>query len=230
LSSRSYRPQFFRVTLAALVGFSVIGATSDARADRNEVEAQLAIGAGAAWMRSLPTFATDSLLTNARDLGRGSVRSSRGITLYGSHFDVALTIRDRWSIPLLGGGVYGAVGPHDGILTTLDGSMVRLRPWTTVRADMLLPGVAYRLKKRRWMFTFGGRIGVGYTSLKGSVASAAEVDELDIEKATVFLQSEIEACRRLDPTTRLCVQVAPRLYDYQLLNGGTLSLRIEWGK
>ena len=43
------------------------------------------------------------------------------------------------------------------------------------------------------------------------------------------LQTDIKACRRLDPTTRLCLQVAPRLYDFGFVNGATVGLRIEWG-
>jgi hypothetical protein len=44
-----------------------------------------------------------------------------------------------------------------------------------------------------------------------------------------MLQFEVEACRRLDPTTRICVHAAPRIYDYEFVNGGIIGIRMEWG-
>jgi hypothetical protein len=53
---------------------------------------------------------------------------------------------------------------------------------------------------------------------------------MDLRAASFLVQAELEACRRLDPTTRLCLQVAPRIFDHELLNGVMFGLRMEWGR
>jgi hypothetical protein len=63
----------------------------------------------------------------------------------------------------------------------------------------------------------------------GSIAAATDWVPRSFTSKTFLLQAEIVACRRLDPTMRACLQVVPRLYEYELLNGVTFGLRMEWG-
>lgn len=121
------------------------------------------------------------------------------------------------------------MGSYDAVVTHVDGSVARLRPWSAYRADILLPGIGYRVKHRRLMFAAAVRTGISVLKMYGSVAAGAERAALDATGASFLLQAELEACRRLDPTTRACLFVAPRLYEQRLINGATFGFRMEWG-
>lgn len=216
-----------RVVLAGGVLALALAVPTEARAD---FDFQLAIGTNARWLRATPALTTPPLLTSARDLPEGRVPMRGGQTMLGGYVDIALTIDDRWVVPMLGGGAYHAAGTYDAVITSRDGSIVRARPWSTFSAEILLPGVGYRVKKRRWMFGSALRTGAAWMSMDGVMASGAEADPIELSASTFFVQAELEACRRFDPTTRLCLQVAPRIYDYELMNGAMFGLRVEWGR
>jgi hypothetical protein len=133
-------------------------------------------------------------------------------------------------IPGLGFAGYGAVGSYDTIVTSADGSIARARPWTTYRLDVLLPGIGYRMKHRRYMFVASVRTGISALHMSGSVAGGTGETLAALSGVSGVLQVELEACRRLDPVTRVCAQVAPRIYDFGFMNGATLGLRVEWGR
>ncbi len=213
--------------LAGGVLVCAIAAPAEARAD---FDFQLAIGTNARWLRSTPTLAAPAVLTSARDLPAGKVPMRGGQTMLGGYVDTALTLDDRWVVPLIGAGAWHAAGSYDAVITSRDGSIVRARPWTTFSGELLLPGLGYRVKKRRWMFGAALRTGVGWLTMDGVQASGAEADPVELSAGTFFVQAELEACRRLDPVTRLCLQVAPRVFDYELMNGATFGLRVEWGR
>lgn len=163
-------------------------------------------------------------------MGEGSLRTGRSIGMLGVGADVDLTLDDRWKLPLFGGNVWWAVGPYDALMTSFDGSIARLRTWSTFRGDILLPGIGRRWKHRRNMWAAAVRSGISFTTMGGTVAAGTETVPLDLSAATFLVQVELEACRRLDPTTRVCLQVVPRLYEYELLNGVTFGVRMEWGR
>jgi hypothetical protein len=64
----------------------------------------------------------------------------------------------------------------------------------------------------------------------GSIAGGASDVTTSLSAYSGVLEVQLEACRRLDPATRICLQAAPRIYDFGLMNGGTLGLRVEWGR
>ena len=67
-------------------------------------------------------------------------------------------------------------------------------------------------------------------SMGGSIAGGTGDSSTSLSGFSGVLQAELAACRRLDPVTRVCVQVAPRIYDFGFMNGATLGLRVEWGR
>jgi hypothetical protein len=150
--------------------------------------------------------------------------------MFGVGADVELTVDDRWKVPLVGGNAAWAVGSYDTVLTSFDGSIAHVRPWSTFRGDLLLPGIGRRWKHRRNMWAAAIRTGVSFATVDGAVAAGAESVPLDLSARTLLVQVELEACRRLDPTTRVCLQLVPRLYEHELLNGLTFGLRMEWGR
>jgi len=136
----------------------------------------------------------------------------------------------RWRVRRFGFGYVHGPGPYDAVITARDGSIVRMQPWTADSLDIYLPGVGYRMKRRRWMFGASLRTGASFLAMDGLVADGVEWAPVETKRVTFLLQAELEACRRLDPTTRVCLQVAPRIYDHTLLNGVMFGLRAEWGR
>lgn len=212
-----------------VVGFGAAAAlvTHDARAD---FDFQLSMGTNARWMRATPPMGAPELTTFTREIAAGDVPMRGGITMLGAYVDSAVTLDDRWVLPLIGGAYYHAVGSYDAVITSREGSIVRMQPWTADSLDIFLPGLGYRIKKRRWMFGGALRTGVSFLAMDGLLADGAEWAGVETKRVTFLLQAELEACRRLDPTTRVCLQVAPRIYDHELLNGVMFGLRAEWGR
>lgn len=214
----------FGVVAALLAGTL---ATRSARAD---FDFQFTAGVNGGWVRRSPAFSSDAVNTMARSMRAGTVETGRGLGMLGLSSDVEMTVDDRWRIPLVGGAAYWAVGSYDSLVTSLDGSVASVRPWSTFRGDLLLPGVGRRWKHRRNMWGVSIRTGVSFASIGGSVAAGTESVPLSLSASTFLLQAEVEACRRLDPTIRACLQIVPRIYDHELLNGVTFGLRMEWGR
>jgi len=204
-----------------------MGTTKDARAD---FDFELAAGIGGQWLRQMPQFTVREVETVARLQGEGQLRAPRSLFLMGPHADLALTLDDRTRIPLIGVAAYWAVGSYDTSITSFDGSIAHVRPWSYWNGDILLPGIGRRWKLRRNMIAATIRTGMSFASAGGNVAAAREFTPLDLTARSFLVQAEIEACRRLDPTTRVCFIVMPRIYDHEFMNGVTFGLRMEWGR
>jgi hypothetical protein len=212
---------------AAGLLFGACLVSRDARAD---FDFQFSTSLSGAWVRETPTFTSNPVTTNAREIGEGRVRTGRGLAMLGLGVDSELTLDDRWRVPLLGANIWWAVGPSDLTVTSLDGSVASVRPWSMSRGDVLLPGLGRRWKHRRNMWGAAVRTGVSFASMGGSLSDGAGSVPLELFATTFLVQLELEGCRRLDPTMRACVQISPRIYDHDLFNGVTFGLRLEWGR
>lgn len=218
-----------RTKLTVALTLVLLGAT--ARPARADWDFQMSASMGGGWLRETPEYSTEPISTFARDIGEGRVKSRGGIAMVGLGMDTELVVDDRWKVPTVGANVYWAVGSYPTLVSSLDGSIIHLRPWTTWRGDILLPGIGRRWKHRRYMVEASIRTGVSWLQAGASVASGGERVELTGVQAVTFLvQAEVVGCRRLDPTTRVCIQLMPRLYEHRWLNGGTIGLRMEWGR
>ena len=213
--------------LALALGASSSFVAADARADW---DFQLAANLNGGWLRETPALSAPSVLTSAREMAGGTAQPRGGLALAGFGGDIDLTIDDRWKVLLLGGSFSWAVGSYDATITGLDGSIARLRPWSAVRGDFLLPGLGRRWKYRRTMWAAAVRTGFSHITMDGAVAAGADAVELELSATTFLVQVDLETCRRLDPTTRVCLQVSPRVYEHELMNGLTFGLRMEWGR
>lgn len=197
---------------------------------RADAELQVSAFGGVAWTRSLPTLKSEGTMTLARDIGESRVAVGGPLLALGGGVELGLSLDDRLFFPGVGFAGYGAVGSYDTVLTSADGSIARANPWTTYRFDVLLPGIGYRMKHRRFMFIASLRTGVSRMFMSGSMAGGDGETLSSLSATSGLLQVELEACRRLDPVTRVCAQLAPRIYDFGFINGATLGLRIEWGR
>lgn len=200
------------------------------RIARADADFQASVTAGAAWMPSLPALKSPSTLTAAREIPESTVKTGGSLVSAGGGFDLATVIDDHYVVPLVGFAAWGAVGSYPTIITSADGSIARASPWTTYQVEMLLPGIGYRMKRRRFMFGASIRTGVSWMHMSGAIAGGAGETLVALSGISPLIQVELEACRRLDPVTRVCLQVAPRLYDFGVMNGATLGLRVEWGR
>jgi hypothetical protein len=202
---------------------------SESRAQA-DFDVQYAVGVDGAWLRHAPVFSTKALGTSARTIGSSEIAPGRGLGLLGVSADIDLTFDDRWRVPIMGSSLAWAIGSDDETVTSLDGSIAHERPWTTFRGDLLLPGFGRRWKHRRYMWSAVARTGVSWLAMRGSVAAGGESVPLDLSAATFLLQVELEGCRRLDPTTRACLQLVPRVYEHEWGSGLTFGFRMEWGR
>jgi hypothetical protein len=216
-----------RQCLIASVSAAIALAARPAHAD---LDFQVAAGAGVSWIRTMPTLKSERTSTAARELPEHQVPIGGSVTALGGSFDLSLVASDRWFIPAAGFAAYGAIGNYPTVLTSIDGSIARIRPWTTYEIDILLPGIGYRIKRRRFMFSASVRTGVTSLHVDGSIAGGADQQAVSYVGFSPMVQAEIEACRRVDPVTRVCLQIAPRIYDFGIMNGATFGLRVEWGR
>lgn len=208
---------------------SALGVAREARAD---FDLQVAASGGGGFMRETPSFATREVSTAARDLPEGTEvqRSPFGLALAGMTTGAALTWRSGLVVPVVAFGVYFPVGAYGRVPASVDGSVAELRPWTAYRLDAALPGLGYRINRRR--FTFGGAIrpAVAWMRVSGAVASGATAEQVHVSDTGFVVQAELEVCRRFDPTTRGCLEITPRVLDMgTFVNGGLVSLRLELG-
>lgn len=219
----------FTLCLGGVMAVS-LAMSRDARADRSSVHLELDNGLSALWVPRMPTMSTNEIVVGPRTLSSQDVKPGGSITGLGYNFDIGIVIGDRWNMPLFGASIYGAVGNYDRIRTSIDGSIATVRPWTTWDFDVLLPGFGYRVKHRRWLFSATARLGASLLMQNGSVVAGTESTDVSFTAATFEVFGELEACRRLDPLSRVCLLVAPRLVGFGFMNGGTLAIRMELGK
>lgn len=199
----------------------------DARADW---DFQIGAMASGGWLRETPDLESDAVSLDSRRIGEGRLRSRGGIAMLGIGSDAEFTIDDRWKVPVGGAQLWWATGSYDSVNTSFDGSIAQQKPWTAYRIDLLFPGFGRRIKLRRNMVSFAVRTGASRIRMDGSVAAGTTSTEIELTKWTFLAQVEVEGCRRLDPSTRICLQIAPRLYEHSFLNGLSIGFRMEWGR
>jgi len=195
-----------------------------------EWDFQFASTLNGGWLRETPELTSEAVDLAARRIGEGKLRSRGGLAMAGFGMDTELALDDRWRLPLTGFNAWWAVGNYDAVNTSFDGSIAKTEPWSAFRFDVLLPGFGRRVKLRRNMVGFAIRTGASRIKMDGTVADGAASGVLDLARWTFLAQIEIEGCRRLDPTTRICLQIVPRIYEHEFMNGLTFGIRMEWGR
>lgn len=220
-----------KLGLRTLTGATALAAILFARPAAADYDLQLSAGLGAGYLRKTPDLDTKAVSTLARDIAAGTVAArGGGIWMLGATVDMQLTFDDRWVLPLLGGTLAWGVGSYDRVASGLDGSIATFRPHTAFRGDLYFVGFGRRWKHRRFMYGVVARTGFSRLVMDGSVAAGADAIPLSMGANTFLFQIEAEGCRRLDPERRICLQVAPRIYEHEAINGVTFGLRVEWGR
>jgi hypothetical protein len=218
--------------LAALAGVTLAG--REARADGPRWELQTALDARDVWMRAMPALVLRSPYEAPnRTLPAGTLPSTGSQQFMALTWDTGATVNDRWMVPVFGLQFGWAVGTSPEVVTSLDGSIVHMRPWSSDLVTLLLPGFGVRTKARRWMFEASVRPVATFTWMSATVANGAGTSDLadghSLFSETLGVRAELEACRRIDPVQRACLIVSPSLYEFSPLNGGSIGLRWEVG-
>ena len=193
-------------------------------------------------VRLEPEFSADAFakrffqLPPADVLGGGKARGvgriatvGQGLTLAGAGATVGLVIEDRWRVPGLHLEAATAIGRSPRVMTALDGSVAEVRPWTAKYVAMHMLGFGVRGKHRRWTAEASVMPGIAVTWMSASIARGDDATSATALLLTFSLRAELVGCRRLDPATRVCVVLAPSLYEHGFVNGGSLGLRWEVG-
>jgi hypothetical protein len=181
------------------------------------------------WLRRSPAFETESVETSARTVPGGSITVPHGLVFLGAQVSGGWVFGDRLVMPTLGAGLSAAVGSHRPVRASLDGSIAELRPWSALRAVLLLPGLGVRGKERRLQWQVVVRPSYALVTTNGSVAAGPEAVPIHGRASSLNVSAEGELCRRLDPTSRVCLFVGLTLYEHHAWNGGQLGLRWEAG-
>ena len=217
-----------RHLVAVALGGLLVAPSANADSPPMVLEAQG--GLELVWIRATPKLSLGSVIeTPVRTLRDGELGSAGPLSFLGGHLDTSIVVSDRWIFPVAGGGGFVAAGPSARNLTSVDGSFVELRPWTAYRVDLLLPGFGVRFKERRWAFAGTVRAAYTFVGMNAAIAGGASWKVVEVKGSAPALRMSIEACRRVDPTNRACLFVAPNLYEVSFLNGGSIGLQWEWG-
>jgi hypothetical protein len=219
--------------LACLVAAALSGSGA-ARADDLQLRLQTSLDVRDVWVRQMPQIQLNSPVdTSLRTLPPGTLPSTGSQQFLAFTWDTAATANDRWLIPLFGLQFGWAIGSSPAVVTSLDGSIVQMRPWSSDLFTVLLPGFGVRIKERRWMIEAAVRGVVSVAWMNITVASGASSQDLTdgqpLFAVGLGLRADLEACRRIDPVQRACVFVSPALYEFSPFNGGSIGLRWEVG-
>jgi hypothetical protein len=214
----------------ALVG-ALLLCPAIARADGYGLGAQLWVEGAGMYMPTSTGLDVTTVTNTARANIDGTTKPFGFATGYfGVRAGLDFIESDRWIIPLIDAGLYGIMGTYSDTLTSADGSLFRLHPAGTIMVDAELFGIGVRFKKRRWMFEGTIKPGIAVLAVPAAVADGRGFTDIDsLNSITVTLRAQLSVCRRLDPSERVCLSVTPNIYQWGWGNGGSASLRWEFG-
>lgn len=216
----------------AQTGRPTPGLPAEYAARSSPLQGNFRFDARLAWFPRLPTlraaFPQDFIGSNY-EAESGTIASPGRGQFVAVGAEVGLSISRRWTVPLVGFAIGGAVGGYPATKTSVDGVPFTIEPWTAGYVYMQAIGLEYRARSRRWMLEAGLRFGVGITWMKTRIAVGGEEYTGSAFGISPALKGDVAICRRLDPEQRLCGFVAPALYEFGLLNGASFGLRWEVG-
>jgi hypothetical protein len=225
--------------LAALFGLvALCGWAPAARAQYSATSSDGPVGAigyldlGARYFPALPSLRLTPRIDDDLRLPEGGARlpspgASTPMVSFGS--GLAVTLSDRWVLPLAAFEFAFGVGRADRVFTSADGGVIELQPWRSAYFAGWGLGFGARWKHRRWMAQATIQPGLAGMYVKAQVASGAGADERSATALSFSLRATLEACRRLDPETRACLFASPNIYEFGLINGGVAGVRWEFG-
>ena len=181
-------------------------------------------------VRRTPALSFEGAIVATADSRRyphGPIGARPGYTAIGLSVDYGFTFDDSLIVPLLGGGVAFAAGTYESRTIDVDGAIGSASADRAVMFRVFLPGLGVRAKRGRTMFEASLRGEYDRVTVEASYARGAESVSFPVRGDSLVLLGDASVCSRLDPTTRLCFAVQPRLYDSGWLGGVGFALRYE---
>ncbi len=217
-------------TLGALALSAVVPRAAEAASPARGSGYELRLGLGFAATSRIPTLRlSEDTSLSSRELVSGTLPTAGGFRGLGGYADFAYVVRPRLTIPLAGLGFYGAVGDHAPVRSAVDGTLATVQPWRMFAIDLLGPGLGLRLTRRRYFFEVAARVGAVVYGGKAALAAGRDAVDADVVGIAFSARAELSGCRRLDPEQRVCLSLAPRLYEVRPLAGASLNLSWVWG-
>lgn len=196
-----------------------------------QLRGTVSVDATGTWLPSAPSMSFGQVTDGPYRAATGSTARlgfPLGFLGIGGRFNLQLS--ERWYMPLLGITFSTAVGPSPRATVSVDGSIAELRPWASKLFDASAIGLGYRAKLRRWLFGVDLTFGLAILTMPGTVATGIDVQDASTTAVTPTLRVDVLGCRRLDPENRACLVLQPSIYQWGWLNGGSVSLRWEFGQ
>ncbi len=168
--------QRVRHGILLVAGVTPLLVAAEARAGSRGTVLDFSVDVRDTYYAKMPTFTlSDPTSTPLRTVGAGTLPSVGPEHFLTFGFDCGLATDDRLLIPLLGMTLGGAIGSTPRVITSLDGTIAEMHPWTAFAITVLLPGIGVRAKERRWMFAASARptvtaITMAYTLANGSAS------------------------------------------------------------
>lgn len=180
----------------------------------------------------IPELKISQDVVGPRALASGTVvHGSSSLVTGGVGFDFGLVLDDRWRVGGIGGSYESSMGTSARRRAYVDGSIGELRPWTASRFGFDFGGVGQRYKYRRWQFGWMVAGSVIVTTMNVSVANGAGSEDAWGAAVALSVHGQAEACRRLDLESRVCLVVAPDVFDGgYFMRGASVFARWEWGR
>jgi len=223
------------VPIAAITVACVVCWAATARAGGRGISGALWVEGGGTVLANSsslsPSFPVSDVSTSARSAIAG-VTPPFGFPMgfFGFRAGIDLVASDRTIVPLVDFGIFGIVGQYADVLTSVDGSFLRVSTSSIFLIDAEATGIGVRFKHRRWMFAAAIKPGVAFMVANASVADGKDFTSIDALTAfSPTLRVSLQVCRRFDPLERACVVAQPNVYEWGWGNGGSLALRYEFG-
>jgi hypothetical protein len=175
----------------------------------------------------LPSTVSVDPSVTGRNASAGNVPLGVGVATAGISGEAGLVFDDHFVVPLFGLRNAVAVGRSSGVISSLAGS-IEVKPYTLGEVAFLFPGLGYRWRYRQVALQARLEPWLTLMWMHASVYSGPSFVSDDMPSVWGFaLQARVEACWRIDPTTRCCGFVSPNLWAERFLNGGTAGMRWE---
>jgi hypothetical protein len=196
----------------------------------DRIAAYVHVESGVDWFFRLPSLATDGIHTPTRTTGGGVLPNGRDVPMLRAGADVGLSYGNTLFFPMLGLDVAGAAFGAPRVKTSLDGTVVDVRPGGAFTVGISLPGFGVRTKVGRWQVAGSARPEVLLANEPVELASGADALSVSLVSMSIGGHAEVEVCRRFDSVERACLFAGARAFDYAPLAAVYGGLRWELGR
>jgi hypothetical protein len=172
----------------------------------------------------IPEATTHGFRTESPHVPIGS-----GGVLVGVGAGMSIVWGNRFIFPAISLDFAHSLGARARVLSGESGAVLSAETWTTYQVGATLLGVGIRGRHRHWagsLLLEPGFVGQS-TNVRASVYDGEATARAQAFSGRLLVTAN--ACRRVDPTLRVCLSVSPHVYALGFGNGVTFGFRTEIG-